>query len=405
MSREFEREYARVTAKLPLFGPVLESLIKDLLTARDIKFHSVEHRVKSEDSTAVKVARKVTDSGEPRVLESLTDLLGVRIITYFQDEVDAVAALIEEEFLVDAPNTVDKSAALDADRFGYVSVHYVAELGESRIGLAEYRSYAGKGVPEVQIRSILQHAWAEIEHDLGYKAEAVLRTVRRRFSRLAGLLELADDEFVGLRKEVSAHQTAARATIEQGALAIEIDQDSLSAFVQSHPRIGQLDRSIARSMHCILQNRVDDEFMGRQAAQLTELGFANIEELSNYLEREWEVLDRFTHDRLSRMRHTPRSTRTPVPMGISLYYVGLLRHVQEVEAGNNGGLTYSGIGIDSLRRSLAVAKDGGEPLPGVLTPATAPPESAVARDWRLITISRSTARRGKLATDNYSHLV
>lgn len=367
MSKEFEREFKRVTARLHPFGADLDKLIRDLLTARHIRFHSVDHRVKSEESAAVKVARKVTESGEPRSVESLTDLLGVRIITYFQDEVDAVAQMIENEFLIDPANTVDKSAALEADRFGYVSLHYVAELGESRVGLAEYQPYAGIKF-EVQIRSILQHAWAEIEHDLGYKAEAVLRSVRRRFSRLAGLLELADDEFVGLRQEVSAHQKAARETIEQGALAIPVDQDSLSAFVQSQPRIGRLDRAIAKSMHCVLQNRVDEEFMGRQAAQLIELGFANIAELSDYLDREWEVLKRFIHDRLSPMSPT-RSMRPPVPMGISLYYAGLLRHAQEVEAGNNGGLTYSGIRIDSLQRSLAAAKSGGEPLPGVLFPA------------------------------------
>lgn len=396
MSKEFASEYALVTANLPRFGLAAESLIKDLLKARNIRFHSVEHRVKSEESAAVKVARRVTDSGEPRSLETLNDMLGLRVITYFQDEVDEVARLIAEEFLIDEANTVDKKAALEADRFGYVSVHYIAWLSQSRVALTEYRPYAGLKF-EVQIRSILQHAWAEIEHDLGYKAEAVPRAVRRRFSRLAGLLELADDEFVGIRDEVSAHQAAARKTIEQGALAIEIDQDSLSAFVRSRAQIRQLDRAIAKSMNAALQNRIDEAFVGRQAGQLTELGFASIEELSKYLDEEWDILKRFIHDRLSRMQHTPRNKRLPVPMGIALYYAGLLRHAQEVQAGHNGGSAYSGISTDSVLRSLESARSGGEPLPGVLS---APPPCAGARGRvrarRLIAISSSATTR-KLA--------
>jgi hypothetical protein len=63
--------------------------------------------------------------------------------------------------------------------------------------LVEYSTHTGVQF-EVQIRSTLQHAWAEIEHDRGYKSEVeVARAVRRRFSRLAGLLELADYEFDG----------------------------------------------------------------------------------------------------------------------------------------------------------------------------------------------------------------
>lgn len=365
MSKEFATEYARAVAVLPRFGAALESLIPDLLKARNIKIHSVQSRVKSEESATIKLARKVAESGELRSLDSLTDLLGVRVITYFQDEVAAVAQLITEEFVIDEANTVDKGAALDADRFGYVSMHYVAELRQSRAGLAEYQSYAGIKF-EVQIRSILQHAWAEIEHDLGYKAEAVPRAVRRRFSRLAGLLELADDEFIGIREEIAAHQTVARETIQQGALAIEIDQDSLSAFVQSRQQIRQLDRAIARATNCTLRNRIDEEFMGRQAAHLTGLGFASIEELSNYLDQEWELLKSFVNALLSRMEHTPRNKRLPLPMGIGLYYVVLLRRAEELRSGNDEGSVNSGIGADFLLRSLESAESGSEPLPGVL---------------------------------------
>jgi len=363
--QDFASEYSRIVGPLPKFGVALESLITDLLKSGKVNMHRVEHRVKSAESAAGKMARKIAEGGEARPLESFTDLLGLRVITYFQDEVDAVATLLEREFAVDAENSVDKSAALHPDQFGYVSTHYVLTLSESRVALPEYLPFADIKF-EVQIRSILQHAWAEIEHDLGYKAEAVPRVVRRRFSRLAGVLELADDEFMGLRREVSKHQESIKATIGNGALSIEIDQDSLSAFVRQDRRIGQLDKSIGKAMNGVMQRQVDEEFMGRQAACLVDLDFTSIEELSNYLNSEWEVLKRFVDNRLSNMAHVPRNKRVPVPMGVTLYYAGLLRHAQEVREGNKGSAVYSGISTDSLRSSLESAMADSEPLSGVL---------------------------------------
>jgi putative GTP pyrophosphokinase len=362
--KDFASEYSRIVAPLPKFGASLETLMAELLKSEGINFHRVDHRIKSPESAADKVARKVGEDGEPRTLESFTDLLGLRVITYFQDEVDAVAQLLARQFLVDEQNSVNKTETLDPDRFGYASVHYVAQLSESRAALPEYHPFADIKF-EVQIRSILQHAWAEIEHDLGYKAEAVPRAVKRRFSRLAGVLELADDEFADLRREVSKHQETTREIIENGALGIEIDQDSLSAFVLQYTEIGRLDNAIARAMSGAVLKRLDDEFIGVQAAQLTELGFASLEELGNYLDREWDVLKKFIHDRLSRIQHTPRSMRTPVPTGITLYYVGMLRHIQRVLKGEPGASAYSDISVESLRHSLEYATAGSDPLPGV----------------------------------------
>jgi putative GTP pyrophosphokinase len=358
----FDSEYSRLTKPLEDFGDALVKLMEDLLDAGDIGFHRVDCRVKSKESAS----RKIAAGGGTRSLESLTDLLGIRIITYFRSEVDQVANVVEREFVIDYKNSVDKGQVMDPDRFGYLSMHFIATLGDDRTGLTEYQRF--RGIPfEVQVRSILQHAWAEIEHDLGYKAAAAIpRNVRRRFSRLAGVLELADDEFVELREHVNANQATASETIEKGALAIEIDQDSLSAFVQASQQVRDLDGIIASDMNGAVQQRVDGEFLGRQAALLVELGFHSIEELSNYISTQWELLKSFTEQRLSLIRDMPRRTRPQVPTGIAVYYAGMLRHAQDLSTGNEGGSAYSGISADSLLHSLTVAMAGGEPLPGVL---------------------------------------
>ena len=195
---DFDSDYDSATVGMQAFGLKLEALILSTVEANGIQVLSVTSRVKSKAS----VRRKLERTDREGDIRSLTDILGIRIITYFRDEVDAVARLIEEEFKIDAERSVDKRAALDPDRFGYLSLHYIAQLTQNRSQLVEYRTYAGV-LFEVQIRSILQHAWAEIEHDRGYKSEAeVPRAVRRRFSRLASLLELADDEFLGLRERI-----------------------------------------------------------------------------------------------------------------------------------------------------------------------------------------------------------
>ena len=200
-----ESALTRISTTSAAFFParrVAEHLLRELLTTEDLRVHSITHRVKTKKSLERKISEKAS---EYQSLDDVHDLLGCRVITYFPDEVDAVAAVVEREFAVDWPNSVDKRALLDPDRFGYLSLHYVVTFNDSRVALAEYARFGGCRF-EIQIRSILQHAWAEIEHDLGYHTTgAVPRTIRRRFSRLAGMLEMADDEFNNVSERRPPH--------------------------------------------------------------------------------------------------------------------------------------------------------------------------------------------------------
>ncbi len=181
-----EATYAR-------FAERCELLIRQILDRRGIRVHSVTCRAKESDKLMAKLLRP--DKSYKR-LADVTDLAGVRIITHLEDEVDQVAEIIRKQFRVIPELSIDKGAIQDPDRFGYVSLHYVVRLAAKRAQLGKYKEYKDL-LCEIQIRSILQHAWAEIEHDLGYKtAAAVPKHIRRRFSRLAALLETADEEFL-----------------------------------------------------------------------------------------------------------------------------------------------------------------------------------------------------------------
>lgn len=194
----------------------VSQIIKEAAQHRGLPYHSITHRAKDEDSLATKAAKpKLDDPRQPKYpdpLRDITDLAGVRVITFFVSVASDFEKIITDEFFV--LERSDKSEALWKDeKFGYRSVHFLVRLKRPRIDLSEYRGLA-EITCEVQIRTILQHAWAEIEHDIGYKTRIDMPPeIRRRFLNLAGLLEIADREFQIIRNEEVRIREGIRNTI------------------------------------------------------------------------------------------------------------------------------------------------------------------------------------------------
>ncbi|MBT1711044.1 RelA/SpoT domain-containing protein [Fulvivirgaceae bacterium PWU5] len=138
------------------FRSKLEIILADLLQLNLIKVHQVTSRVKDRNSLESKIDLKDKYSD----LHQITDLVGLRVITYLESDVDKVAEIIKNEFLIDSANSVDKRN-LKSDQFGYRSLHYVMSLNELRSALPEYRQFASIKA-EIQIRSTLQHVWVDI---------------------------------------------------------------------------------------------------------------------------------------------------------------------------------------------------------------------------------------------------
>lgn len=206
------------------FASEVEHQLKRILSEESISYNAITYRLKDEDSLSGKIDRK---GDKYSCLEDLTDIAGVRVITYYSDDVDKVADIVEKEFSVDRENSIDKREALEPDRFGYCSVHYVVEMSQERLKLREYQSFAGLKC-EIQIRSVLQHAWVEIEHDLGYKNPVALpKQIRRNFSRLAGLLEIADKEFGEIRSFLLSYEEETRKTLESESKNEDVEIDAI----------------------------------------------------------------------------------------------------------------------------------------------------------------------------------
>jgi ppGpp synthetase/RelA/SpoT-type nucleotidyltranferase len=229
---EIMESYLGQTACLEELRASLEAELRTLLGASRIGVHSVSSRVKSPESLRRKLLRPDKTYTE---IWDVTDLIGLRVITFFEDSIDEVASLIERNFDVDYRNSTNKLYQGDFDRFGYRSLHYVCSTSSPECELRF----------EIQIRTILQHAWAEIEHDLGYKAgDLAPLKFRRRFSRIASLLEIADQEFVSIRSELDTYVRSVADTAAQSGSTLALDLVSLSTLVEN-PSIRELDVAVA----------------------------------------------------------------------------------------------------------------------------------------------------------------
>jgi putative GTP pyrophosphokinase len=207
------------------FRERIVNLLEDLLSNSKIVIHQIDSRTKSFDSISKKIQKKDKYGN----LNEITDIVGIRIITYLESEVDIIDELIRKEFDIDDENSIDKRI-LQTNEFGYRSLHIVAKLENSRLKLTEYRRYKSLKF-EIQIRSILQHAWAEIEHDLGYKGKsAIPQSSIRTFNRMAALLESADIEFDRLKKELTKYENEVPDLIKKKPEQVTLNQASLDSL-------------------------------------------------------------------------------------------------------------------------------------------------------------------------------
>jgi ppGpp synthetase/RelA/SpoT-type nucleotidyltranferase len=175
----------------------IEDLVRQVVRDLGVDVHLVTARAKGPDSLRGKLRRKNYSDPSAQV----TDTVGVRIITYYRSGVDPVVEALKREFHIDRSRSEDKRRLLDLREFGYRSVHLIARLKPPRSRMSEYSDLAPVWF-EIQVRSLLEHAWAEIEHEVVYKSGVDYPgSTTRLFGALAGTLEILDGEFEKLRYE------------------------------------------------------------------------------------------------------------------------------------------------------------------------------------------------------------
>ena len=164
-----------------------EAILSTLIAENNIKISTMSFRIKSEQA----LRNKVITKNKYHSVEDITDILGCRILTLFDTDIERIMDLIEDTFEI--CEILDKRKKFRKRiEFGYNSVHLVVKFTDARCQLVEYHKYQDIRF-EIQLRTVLQHAWAEVEHGLGYKSfyEPPM-DITRKLNRLAGTLEILD---------------------------------------------------------------------------------------------------------------------------------------------------------------------------------------------------------------------
>lgn len=223
-------------AQLPMLQRLEQTVLRILneaLERNGLMVTAVSTRIKTKESLEGKLSLK---GDKYHSLTDITDILGARIITFYTDDVDRIAAMAEQHFDIDWQNSVDKRRLHDLDSFGYNSLHYICRLPKSLASDPDFPQMNEVRF-ELQLRTTLQHAWASINHDIGYKTGVEIPPMYlRQINRLAGILEMADDEFSRIRTEINDYRRRVQQLVHKGKLDdVQLDGDTFHSYLAARP--------------------------------------------------------------------------------------------------------------------------------------------------------------------------
>jgi ppGpp synthetase/RelA/SpoT-type nucleotidyltranferase len=228
-SEPFGKEYSRLAPRLNELASEAKFIVDAGLKALPVKIQTVTTRVKSEKSALQKLNSKQLN---PDQLSHLTDLVGLRIVALFLTDLEAIIEMVKSKFkILKLQDWVTSSGSEDA--FGYMSIHADVQLLDEYAGprYDELKDFTF----EVQIRTILMDAWANVSHFLDYKGpSSIPEELRRDFYALSGLFYVADKHFEIFYSEAERSKELAIETVaNKGVDDIPLNLDTLSALLNS----------------------------------------------------------------------------------------------------------------------------------------------------------------------------
>lgn len=231
--------------RIPIYerlSRLADEALRNALDAQHVKVTAMEHRIKTETSLAGKLELK---GGKYQTIDDVTDIVGLRVVTFYSADVDKVAAIVNEAFVVDRRNSVDKRKQHRLDSFGYNSLHYICRLPKTVVDDPEMPLFNELRF-EIQMRTALQHVWSTLDHDTGYKGDVKIpHEYMRQFNRMAGMLELMDEEFSRLRNVLVDYRRQMLALEASGQLdSVDLNSETFRRYLEAHP-FDRLNQRIA----------------------------------------------------------------------------------------------------------------------------------------------------------------
>ncbi|MBD3204357.1 hypothetical protein GF327_08755 [Candidatus Woesearchaeota archaeon] len=222
---ELRKVYEKRLPRYKRLLNIVYLILNTSLEKNNIKVHSMNKRVKDYSSFFEKIERKRYE--DPFL--QCTDIAGCRIICLFLSQIKKIRKIIEKEFEV--VEVTDKKTAKKYDQFGYLSLHMLVKLPKDRTDFIEFSGLKDY-VCEIQIRTILQEAWAEIEHYLNYKSakEEKNKELLRKIFSLAGMFEVADCTFEDIHMGFSDLVKEKNIIADESITAVNLYKFSLEYF-------------------------------------------------------------------------------------------------------------------------------------------------------------------------------
>jgi len=250
-------------SRLPLYESLRDEVLFILNNAIDktaVKTHSVLGRVKDRSSFLDKVERK----GYADPFAKMPDLVGTRVVCLFYDDIPKLSDLIRAEFsVISEENKIEEAAD---DTFGYMSVHFECKLLEHFTG-TRYDQLKGI-VFEIQVRTILMDAWANVSHYLAYKgAASVPANLRKDFNALSALFYIADQQFQSFYDGVT-----------------KSDNETAASDIDAHETVVPIDRgTAAKLLRQMFPDRVDAQAwdVSQFAEEVVKAGYGDIASLQD----------------------------------------------------------------------------------------------------------------------------
>ncbi len=173
----------------------IESRLESVLSSLSPR-PTVKGRIKDFDSYYKKYINLLKQSPGCAVKPRITDIIGIRVVCPFIANLDEAQHLINTNFEV--IDTEKKGSNYSYKEFGYESIHLLITIPKDIVQRCEH---SGCEVAEIQIRTILQDAWAEVEHELVYKAEFTPydEPMKRKLAAINASLSLSDIIFQEIR--------------------------------------------------------------------------------------------------------------------------------------------------------------------------------------------------------------